>query len=113
MINNLNPSIIMTTDEEARCLFMIAQLEELIAEVRAEHDEIRREHAEIEGQHSEIRREHAEIDVGIRQLQEQQNKLEKDISLWKKQGEEDLKFFQNLNAQFEVDFPHLKTQVCF
>lgn len=106
MINNLNQSIIMTTDEEDRCLFLIAQLEELISDVREQHKEIREQHREIREQCDEVREQHREI-------REQQTRLQKDVEEWKKQGEEDLKFFQNLNAQFKVDFPHLKQQPCF
>jgi hypothetical protein len=37
MINTLTDPIIMTTEDEARCWFLVAQLEEMIADVEKGH----------------------------------------------------------------------------
>jgi hypothetical protein len=49
MINTLIDPIIMTTEDEARCWFLVAQLEEMIADVEKGYTEII-DHAEIRAQ---------------------------------------------------------------
>jgi len=74
MINTLTNPIIMSTEDEARCWFLVAQLEEMIAGVEKEHAEIRAEHAEIR----------AEIEIE------------------KKYVDEDLKFFKDMKVQIDA-----------
>jgi hypothetical protein len=78
MINTLTDPIIMTTEDEARCWFLVAQLEEMIADVEKGHVEIRE---------------------GFEQIS-------KEIELEKKYVEEDFKFFKDMKAQIDACFFH-------
>jgi hypothetical protein len=78
MINTLTNPITTMTDDESRCWFLVAQLEEMIADVQKEQAEIR-------------------VDF---------EQIAKGIELEKKYVEEDFKFFKNMKAQIDACFVH-------